>query len=74
LATALSRPSTDGRAGSTLAFGVLVPMLGIGLNGLASARHGTFPPRRRREAAVDDADEPEHATPTDGPAADEQLD
>jgi hypothetical protein len=74
LATALARPSTDGKAGSTLAFGVLVPMLGIGLNGLASARHGTFAPRRRREAAIDDADGPEDATPTDGPAADEQLD
>jgi len=48
LATALARSSTDGQAGSTLAFGVLVPMLGLGINGLASARYGRFGPRRRR--------------------------
>ena len=59
LATALARPNTDGRAGSTLAFGVLVPMLGIGLNGLASARHGSFGPRSRR---------------SEGPATNEELD
>lgn len=57
LATALARPSTpagesiDGvtggsTAGSTLAFGVLVPVLGLGLNGLWAAVHGRFPPRR----------------------------
>lgn len=57
LATALSRPNTDGRAGSTLAFGVLVPMLGLGLNGLWSARHGTFGPRRRREALDEQAED-----------------
>ncbi len=45
LATALARPSTDGKPGSTLAFGVLVPMFGLGLNGLWSARHGQFKPR-----------------------------
>ena len=28
-------------------FGVLVPMLPLGLVGLWSARHGTFPPRRK---------------------------
>lgn len=43
---ALSRGSTDGRPGSTLAFGILVPMLGLGLNGLWGAFHGMFPPRR----------------------------
>lgn len=48
LATALARPNTDGRPGSTLAFGVLVPMFGLGLNGLWAARHGRFGPRRRR--------------------------
>lgn len=53
LGTALARPNTDGKAGSTLAFGVLVPMLGLGLNGLASARHGTFGPRRRKPSASD---------------------
>ncbi|MFZ8900709.1 MAG: hypothetical protein ACO2Y7_03355 [Ilumatobacteraceae bacterium] len=54
LATALSRPSTPAEAGatggstagSTLAFGVLVPVLGLGLNGLWAALHGRFPPRR----------------------------
>ena len=46
LGTALARPSTDGKAGSVLAFGVLVPMLGLGLNGLWVSRHGTFGPRR----------------------------
>jgi hypothetical protein len=28
-------------------FGVLVPMLPVGLTGLWGARHGTYPPRRR---------------------------
>lgn len=51
LATALARPTTpaaDGGSstGSTLAFGVLVPLLGLGLNGLWAARHGGFGPRR----------------------------
>lgn len=45
LATAISRPSTNGEPGSTLAFGILVPMLGLGLNGLWGALHGTFTPR-----------------------------
>lgn len=42
LITALVRTSTDGRPGSTLAFGVLVPLFGIGLNGLWASRHGKF--------------------------------
>ena len=42
LVTALARTSTDGRSGSTLAFGVLVPLFGMGLNGLWSSRYGTF--------------------------------
>lgn len=42
LVTALSRPETDGRPGSSLAFGILVPMLGLGLNGLWGAEHGSF--------------------------------
>jgi hypothetical protein len=46
VATALSRSSTDGRAGSTLAFGILVPMMGLGFNGLWAAEHGVFDPRR----------------------------
>jgi len=49
IAGALARGSTDGQPGSVLAFGVLVPMLGIGLNGWWAARHGTFPPRSERK-------------------------
>jgi hypothetical protein len=46
VATAISRTTTDGRAGSTLAFGVLAPMMGLGLNGLWGATFGTFAPRK----------------------------
>ena len=35
----------DGRPGSSLAVGILVPVLGIGLNGLWSSRYGKFPRR-----------------------------
>lgn len=45
LGGAVARPSTDGRSGSTLAFGVLVPLLGLGLNGLMVSRFGSFTPR-----------------------------
>jgi hypothetical protein len=43
--------SADGRAGSSLALGFLVPMFGLGLNGLWAAYHADFPPRsvRRRD-------------------------
>jgi hypothetical protein len=44
---AIVRGSTDGRAGSTLAFGVLVPIFGLGLNGLWASRLGVFPPRQQ---------------------------
>lgn len=47
---AIARPSTDGKAGSVLAFGVLVPMLGLGLNGLWSSRYGQFAPRTTPES------------------------
>jgi len=47
LATAIARNRTDGQAGSTLAFGILVPMFGLGLNGLWCALHGRFGPRLR---------------------------
>lgn len=67
LATALARPSTDGRPGSTLAFGVLVPMFGLGLNGLWAARHGRFGPRRRR------VDEPAPDAGDDTPDADDAV-
>lgn len=45
LAGGILRSSTNGQAGSVLAFGVLVPMLGLGLNGWWASRHGSFPPR-----------------------------
>ena len=48
IATAVWRGTTDGKPGSTLAFGVLVPMMGLGLNGLLGASHGTFQPRAQR--------------------------
>jgi hypothetical protein len=39
---------------TTAAFSVLVPMFGLGINGVWAARHGTFGPRVRA-AATDDA-------------------
>ena len=45
LAGAIARGSTDGKPGSTLAFGVLVGMFGLGLNGWYAARDGRFPSR-----------------------------
>lgn len=39
VATAAARPNTS------LAFGILVPVYGLGLSGLWGARHGRFPPR-----------------------------
>ena len=45
IVTALMRSSTDGKAGSTLAFGILVPVLGLGMNGLWGSIHGRFPAR-----------------------------
>lgn len=45
LVTALARPTTGTERGSTLAFGILVPMLGLGMNGLWGALYGTFAPR-----------------------------
>jgi len=66
LGTAIARSSTDGHAGSTLAFGILVPMFGLGINGLWCARHGRFAPRQRREetATVPDShDEMEQNSP-----------
>ena len=47
LTTTLARPNgPDGNPGSSLAVGFLVPMLGLGLNGLWAAHHGRFEPRR----------------------------
>lgn len=44
LGTAMARPFTS------LAFGVLAPLYGLGLAGLWAARHGRFDPRRPRPA------------------------
>lgn len=43
----------DGTDTNTLAFGVLVPMFGIGVNGVWAARYGSFGPRGDRAAAPD---------------------
>ncbi len=46
IATAVARAEAeDGSPGTSLAVGVLVPMFGLGLNGLWCAFHGTFPAR-----------------------------
>jgi hypothetical protein len=46
LGTAIGRSeAADGSPGTSLAVGVLVPMFGIGMNGLWCAFHGVFPPR-----------------------------
>lgn len=57
LVTAIARSSTDGKPGSTLAFGILVPMLGLGLNGLWGAHHGRFRPRGTPESGVRHGDD-----------------
>jgi hypothetical protein len=54
LATALARSEAeDGTPGTSLAVGILVPMFGLGLNGLWCAFHGVFPPRNGDEVASD---------------------
>ena len=59
LATALARPNgPDGSPGSSLAVGILVPMFGMGLNGLWAAFHGTFEPRVDLDGAETRADAP----------------
>ena len=52
VAAASVRPFT------TAAFGVLVPMFGLGLNGVWAARHGTFGPRVRIDTTEADNDAP----------------
>jgi len=39
---------------NALAFGILVPMFGIGLNGIWSVRHGVFGPRLERSVQPSD--------------------
>ena len=56
LAGGILRSSTNGQAGSVLAFGVLVPMVGLGLNGWWASRHGSFPPRAGVNEATIDGD------------------
>lgn len=54
-ATALGRSEADdGSPGTSLAVGILVPMFGMGLNGLWCAFHGVFPPRDGVEVAAAD--------------------
>ena len=45
------------RSFTPLAFGILVPVFGLGLNGLWAARHGTVPPRRTTPTRQDHHDE-----------------
>ncbi len=57
LGTAVSRPNApDGSPGNSLALGVLVPILGFGLNGLWAAYHGRY---QNRLSANDDVHRPE---------------
>ncbi|MFM7744119.1 MAG: hypothetical protein ACKO8T_00440 [Actinomycetota bacterium] len=59
IATAIARPTTDGKTGSVLAFGVLVPMLGLGLNGLWASRHGAFAERGQPGEGDESAADPD---------------
>ncbi len=65
VATASVRPFT------TLAFGVLAPVFGLGLNGLWAARHGRFPPRIVTARARKRGPRTTPADPTDPPARDQ---
>lgn len=50
VATTMARPNgPNGSPGSSLAVGFLVPMLGLGLNGLWASAHGRFEERRLKE-------------------------
>jgi len=53
---AIVRGSTDGKPGSTLAFGVLVPLLGLGLNGMWASKHGVFASRNVPNVSADESD------------------
>jgi hypothetical protein len=58
MATALARPDgPDGSPGSSLAVGILVPMFGIGLNGLWCAFHGVFDLREAPTSSPREVDE-----------------
>jgi hypothetical protein len=67
LATAMARPDgPDGSPGSSLAVGILVPMFGIGLNGLWGAFHGVFEPRSDLEPAPVNVDDVVTSPPSIG--------
>ena len=48
--TAVALVAASLRPYTALAFGILVPMFGVGMCGLWAARSGTFPPRSPRRA------------------------
>lgn len=51
MATTFARlDGPDGKPGSSLAVGFLVPMFGFAMNGLWASKHATFALRRRRDA------------------------
>ena len=54
----------EGDDPNLLAFGILVPMFGIGLNGLWASRHGSYGPRVERRTPADGAGTPD-VTPPD---------
>lgn len=54
----------DGTPGSSLAVGLLVPMFGLGLNGLWAAYHADFGPRRDGAPSADDDVQRDAATST----------
>jgi hypothetical protein len=56
------------------AFAVLVPMYGLGLNGVWAARHGTFGPRIRPAPPTTDADDEAEADATGHAVADDTSD
>ncbi len=73
-ATAIARSRTDGRAGSTLAFGILVPMFGLGLNGLWCSKHGSFAPRQVLGSPTEADDDDDGDVNSVGvPPSDEQM-
>ena len=53
----------EGDEPNLFAFGILVPMFGIGLNGLWASRHGTFGPRLERRRAPEAAASAEESAP-----------
>jgi hypothetical protein len=45
LGASVGAAGLSGRQVNALAFGILVPMLGLGMNAMWAVRHGTFGPR-----------------------------